>query len=200
MDSLQSQAREKERIFQKAKHKGKAESLFYHSVLGVIGVCKRGMWKDPSHRLTASALEKEIRQWVDRGLGTRRPWCCGADLGVSSLSVAGADLRSERREGSVRAASLASFDIQLPIERPMSFTESISTDDTGLISPAEEDISTSSGIHAGGMFLADAEEDWPLRRESRILAEKYKSLPHSRYTGRSMRTQPRPMGGVYDFA
>ena len=204
MESLQTQAKEKERVFRKAKLKGKAESLFYGSAAGVVGVCKNGIWRDPSHRLTASELEKEIRQWVDRGLGTGRRWCCGAEAeevipGMSFTSLTGANEGSEGKGGTVRAESLASFDMQLPIERPMSLSESVSIDSTSVTSRMEEDIGSARTSDTRNLFTPNDREDWPLQRESRILTERYMSVPHSGYETRKIGAGPRPVGGFYEF-
>lgn len=170
IESLHCQAKDKERVFRKAKLKGKAESLFYNSVVGVVGVCRNGVWREPSDRLTAAELERETRQWIDRGLGTGRRWCCGAEAeevipGMSFASVAGIDSRSERVEGGVRAESLVSVDVELPIERPMSLTESVSMDGTSVITHVEEDVRNArTTLDARDKFLPGDGEDWPLRR------------------------------------
>ena len=200
IESLHGQAREKERTFQKAKLKGKAESLFYGAVAGVVGVCKNGVWREPSDRLTASEFEKGIRQWVDRGLGTGRRWCCGAEAeevipGMSSASVAGADMRGKRREGSVRTESLASFDIQLPIERPLS---EIPTENTSVTSLIGKDTGSSPIPDAHDMYLSDEEEDWPLRKERSRTTEGHRSTARPSDDERKIRMQPRPMGGFYE--
>ena len=201
IESLHGQAKEKERTFLKAKLKGKAASLFYGAVVGVIGVCKNGVWREPSDRLTAGEFEKGIRQWVDRGLGTGRRWCCGAEAeevipGMSSATGAGADLRGKRREGSVRTESLASFDMQLPIERPIS---EIPTENTSVVSRTGEDIGSASIPDAHDMYLPDEDEDWPLPRERRRLTEGYKSAARPGHGERKVRTQSRPRGGFYEL-
>ena len=200
IESLLGQAREKERKSRKAKLKGKAESLFYGAVVGVVGVCKNGVWREPSDRLTASGFEKGIRQWVDRGLGTGRRWCCGAEAeevipGMSSASGAGAHMRGQRREGSVRTESLASFDIQLPIERPLS---EIPTENTSVTSLIKEDIGSAPIPDAHDMYLPDSDEDWPLRSEHSRLTEGYRSTARPGHDERRIRKQPRPMGGFYE--
>ena len=205
IELLQSQAKEKERVFRKAKFKGKAQSLFYGSVVGVLSACKTGLCKEPSHRLTASELEKEVRQWVDGGLGTGRHWCCGAEAeevipGVSFASVAGADSRINRREGSLRTESCASLDIILPIERPTPLMDSNPLDYTSVIGRIEEDIGVTSSLKGEEMFMPDEEKnDWPLRRESKMLTERYDIASHSRFDGKNTRKQTRPLGGFYEF-
>ncbi|KAL8795649.1 MAG: hypothetical protein Q9195_001887 [Heterodermia aff. obscurata] len=201
IESLHNQAREKERSFQKAKLKGKAESLFYGAVVGVVGVCKNGVWREPSDRLTASEFEKGIRQWVDRGLGTGRRWCCGAEAeevipGMSSVSVAGADLRGKRREKSVCTESLASFDIQLPIERPIS---EIPTENSSFATHIGEDIGGAPIPDAHDMYPPDEDEDWPLRTERSRLNEGYRSAARPGHDGRAIRARARPMGGFYEL-
>lgn len=204
MEMLQSQAKEKERVFRKAKLKGKAESLFYGSAAGVVGVCKNGIRREPSDRLSARELEKEMRQWVDRGLGTGRRWCCGAEAeevipGMSFASLTGAKEESEGKEGSVRAESLASFDMQLPIERPMSLSENISMASTSVISRIEEDIASDRTSNNRNLFAQNDREDWPLQRESRILTEGCTSVPHSGHETGKISVRPRPIGGFYEF-
>ena len=202
IEALHSQAKEKERVSRKAKLKGRAESLFYTSVAGVVGFCKNGVRRDPSDRPTASEMEREARQWVDRGLGTGRRWCCGGEPeevipDMSFASVAGRDLRDESREGSLRAESLASFDMELPIERPMSFSESFSMDDTTVVSPTAESFRNSDctrSLDAQEMYVPD-DEDWPLRSEKSLNAM-YNSTPRTEYDRQAVSRQPRPMGGI----
>ncbi|CAF9904943.1 MAG: hypothetical protein HETSPECPRED_004830 [Heterodermia speciosa] len=199
IESLHGQAKDKERSFSKTKLKGKAESLFYGAVVGVVGVCKNGVWRDPSDRLTASEFEKGIRQWVDRGLGTGRRWCCGAEAeevipGMSPASVAGADMRGKRRERSVRTESPASFDIQLPIERPIS---EIPTENSSVATRIGEDFGSDASPDAHDMYLPDEDDDWPLRRESSRRTEGNRSTARPGHDERKTRSQARPMGGFY---
>ena len=199
IESLHGQAKDKERSFSKTKLKGKAESLFYGAVVGVVGVCKNGVWRDPSDRLTASEFEKGIRQWVDRGLGTGRRWCCGAEAeevipGMSPASVAGADMRGKRRERSVRTESPASFDIQLPIERPIS---EIPTENSSVATRIGEDFGSDPIPDAHDMYLPDEDDDWPLRRESSRRTEGNRSTARPGHDERKTRSQARPMGGFY---
>ena len=200
IEALDRQAREKERSFLKGKLKGKGESLFYGGVVGVLGVCKNGVWREPSDRLTASGFERGIRQWVDRGLGIGRRWCCGAEAeevipGMSSASFPGADTRSKRRERSVRTESLASFDIELPIERPVS---EIPSEDTSVITRIGEDIGSTPVPAAHDMYLPDSDEDWPLRTERSGLTEGHRSTARPEHDERKIRKQARPMGGFYE--
>ena len=81
MDELQQEAKEKERVFRKAKAKGKGESAFWESVNGAIGVCREGLRKDVADRINAKDLEKRVRKWVDRRLGAGRRGCCNTETG-----------------------------------------------------------------------------------------------------------------------
>ena len=81
MDELQHEAKEKGRVFRKAKAKGKGESAFWESVNGAIGVCREGLRKDVADRINGKELEKRVRKWVDRGLGAGRRWCCNTETG-----------------------------------------------------------------------------------------------------------------------
>ena len=193
-ESLQNQAKEKERAFRKSKPRGKAESLFYGSIFGILGVCKHGICKEPSHRFTARELEKETRQWVDRGLGTGRRWCCGAEAEEVIPGVTFAPVVSAATED---VESEASFDLELPIERPTSLAPSISVDGTSVINHVEEDVST---LQAQEIYLPEADNDWPLRRDPKAYDECHGPLIRSRYSGKAPRRPPRPVGGLFELS
>ena len=152
--------------------------MFYASVVGGLGACRTGFCKELSHRPTARELEKEIRRWVDRGLGAGRRWCCGAEAeevipGLSSASVAEAHSSSQRTEKSVRAESPSSFEIQLPIERPLSLMESYTLNDMDTVGGPGDDVGQASILSAQETFLPD-EENWPLCAPNKTVVERYR--------------------------
>lgn len=162
VEALLSQAKGKKRGFRIAKINEKPESMFYASLVGVLGACRSGLYKETSHRPTARELEKEIRRWVDRGLGAGRRWCCGAEAeevipGMSSALVAEADSSSERREKSVRADSSSSFEIQLPIERPLSLMESYTLNDMDTVGGPGNEVDQASILYAQDVFVPGGE-------------------------------------------
>ena len=168
IDDLQHKAREKERIFKKAKIKGRGESAFWASVGGTLGVCREGLRKEAKDRIDANHLEKEVRKWLDRGLGTGRRWCCGGEdeeviPGISFSSVTGVEMVSEKRSTdrgkSLRSVSSTSSEDYLPIERPLSATDTLPVEDTGIFHREEEDID-------GGSFYVphDQDSNWPIRK------------------------------------
>ena len=166
VEALLSQAKGKERGFRKAKISERSERMFYASVVGVLGTCRSGLCKETSHRPTARELEKEIRRWVDRGLGAGRRWCCGAEAeevipGINSTSVAEADSSGERREKNVGADSPSSFEIQLPIERPLSSMGSYTLDDMDTVGGSGDEVDQASIRYTQDIFVP-CDENWPL--------------------------------------
>lgn len=168
MDDLQHQAKDKERIFRKAKVKGKGESTFWASVGGTLGVCRDGLRKEAMDRIDANRLEKEVRKWLDKGLGTGRRWCCrGEDeeviLDISFSSNTGVEMvpevQDKDQEKSLRSVSMASSEVLLPIERPLSVADTLSVDGTSVIHRKEE------YIDGSGVFLPeDQDNNWPIRQ------------------------------------
>jgi len=184
MEQLQREAKEKERISRKAKVKGNGESALWGSVSVTIGICRDGLRKDPADRINAEGLEKEIRQWVDRGLGVGRRWCCGGETeentpGMSSASVAGAEVRSEaesdKQGTSLRTVSMASWEGQLPIERPASLADRLALDGT---SRNGEDFVKEDNLRNFNFFIPEEQEDdWPIRTGHRPMPMRPKPLP-----------------------
>ena len=178
VEALLSQAKGKERGFRKLKSNERSESIFYASVIGVLRACRTALCKETLHRPTARELEKEIRRWVDRGLGAGRRWCCGAEAeevipGMSSTFAAEAPYSgSAKSERSVGAASPSSFEIQLPIERPMSLMEDYTLNDTDTVGGLGDEVDQASILYAQDIFVPN-DENWPLGTQSKALAQPY---------------------------
>lgn len=152
---------------------GKGESGFWVSVGGTLGVCRNGLRKDATDRIDAAQMEKEIRKWVDRGLGAGRRWCCGGENeevipGISFSSVAGADpvppTPGEKAEDSPRSMSWASSDCQLPVERPFSMADTLSVDGTS-VTQRKGECFDPNAIYIPEEEEEEEEEDWPIRRD-----------------------------------
>lgn len=173
MEQLQREAKEKERICRKAKVKGNGESALWGAVSSTIGVCKYGLRKDVSDRISAEDLEKEIRQWVDRGLGVGRRWCCERESeevipGTSFVSVAGTEVKSEAESEmptkSLRTVSMASWEGQSPTERGASSANTLAPDGASIISGNREDFAKENSQRDYNSFIPEEQEDdWPLR-------------------------------------
>ena len=180
LDDLQHQAKEKERVFRKSKFKGNGESNFWASVGGTLGVCRDGLRKEAKDRLNANRLEKEVRKWLDRGLGMGRRWCCGGEdeeiiPGISFSSITGFEMAPETQnkdeEESLRTVSMASSENLLPIERPLSVADTLSVDGTSVIHRKGEDIDGKS------VFLPeDQDSNWPIRQSLTPLPYRQKAV------------------------
>ncbi|KAL8828019.1 MAG: hypothetical protein Q9191_002836 [Dirinaria sp. TL-2023a] len=168
IDDLQHQAKEKERIFRKAKVKGKAESIFWASVSGTLGICREGLRKEAKDRIDANRLEKEVRLWLDRGLGMGRRWCCGGEdeeviPGISFSSVTGVErvpeVQNKDDNKSLGSVSIASSEDLLPIERPLSVADTLSVEGTSVIHRKGED------MDSGSVLLPEEDDqNWPIRQ------------------------------------
>ena len=187
MDELQHEAKEKERVFRKAKAQGRAESQFWASVVGAIGICRDGLRKDIADRIDARRLEKDVRKWVDRGLGVGRRWCCGGETeevipGMSFASVAGAEPYTkadlQREEESLRSVSMASWGSQLPIERPTSLADTLTVEGTSIISRKEERFLGDDDYRNYNFYIPEEQEDdWPIRQDLKPLPMRPRPLP-----------------------
>jgi len=173
MEQLQREAKEKERVCRKAKVRGDGENALWGAVSGTIGVCRHGLRKDTSDRINAGDLEKEIRQWVDSGLGVGRRWCCEGETeevipGTSFASVAGtgaaSEAESEKPEKSLRTVSIACWEGQLPTERGASSANTLAPNRTSIISRNGEDFGKEDSLRNYHFFIPEEQEDdWPLR-------------------------------------
>ena len=64
-----------DKLVKEAGHKEKKDVKFWGAVVELVGVCRKGLGKDPSSRISAAELEKKVGGWVDWGLGGRRRKC-----------------------------------------------------------------------------------------------------------------------------
>lgn len=186
IEKLQDEAKEKERVFRKAKFKGSGESAYWGAVFGALGICKEGLRKDTADRISARHLEKQIRKWADRGLGTGRRWCCGGETeevipGMSFASVAGADCefeaKSVSREKSLRTVSMASWEGQLPIQRPISLADTLSVDGSTFVNAKVDEFKKESNLNDYEFYIPEeSEDDWPIRTEFKTLPTRPKPL------------------------
>lgn len=185
MEQLQREAKEKERICRKAKVNGNGESALWGAVNGTIGVCKYGLRKDVSDRINAEDLEKETRQWVDRGLGVGGRCCCGESEevipGTRLVSVAGTEVEpeaeSEMPRESLRTVSMVSWEGQSPTERGASSASRLAPDGTSIISGNGEDFAKADSLRNYGSFIPEEQEDdWPLRTRHEAMPTRLTSL------------------------
>ena len=209
MDELQQEAKDKERIFRKARVKGEEASAFWGSVSGTIGICRHGLRKDIAHRIDAKDLEKEVTKWVDRGLGVGRRWCCGGETeevipGMSFASIAGAEVRShvrsEKKESSLGSVSMACWEDHLPIERPISLADTLSVDGTSVISRKGENLMRDVSLRNHDFSIPDQlEDDWPIRKGFERLPMTPKPSPTEPRHESKSRVKYRPRRGTYEL-
>ena len=88
IDMLVKDAKNKE----KKERKSGKEDVIWGSVSEIAEVCRQGMRKEAKDRISARELEQEIRNWIDKALGTEARKCCGEEAEPSNSWTSRAEI------------------------------------------------------------------------------------------------------------
>ena len=115
-----------DRLVKDAGQKEKKDVKFWGAVVELVGVCRKGLAKDPSHRINAVEYEKKVSGWVDYGLGRRRRCTCHTK--TAENKEAKAEKKDTKTRGAVRPPKRQSERISYSKDAPTRYWTTPSED------------------------------------------------------------------------